>query len=118
MPGFEPLRRAKPVRNADPKSLRGIERTFFVTSKHIEVRPLLQSEGMAMPFIDGLRSYVAQRKFVVHDFVVMPDHVHLQLTVDESMSIEKAVQFVKGGFSSRAKKQLGYQGEDLAARVY
>src|SRR5260370_18209951 len=68
MPGFEPLRRAKPVRNADTKSLRGIERTFFVTYKTIEGRHLLQSEGMAMLFIDGLRSYVAQRKFVVHDF--------------------------------------------------
>lgn len=41
----------------------------------------------------------------------MPGHVHLQLTVDESMNIEKAMQFVKGGFSYRAKKQLGYQGE-------
>jgi putative transposase len=27
------------------------------------------------------------------------------------MSIEKALQFVKGGFSLRAKKELGYNGE-------
>jgi putative transposase len=31
--------------------------------------------------------------------------------VDQSTSIEKAVQFVKGGFSYRAKKELGHQGE-------
>ncbi len=27
------------------------------------------------------------------------------------MSIEKAVQFIKGGFSYRVKKELGYSGE-------
>ena len=58
-------------------------------------RALLQSEGNAMLFIEVLRSYVAAKKFKVHDFVVMPDHVHLLLTVGGEMSIEKAVQFIK-----------------------
>src|SRR5215467_16052353 len=102
---------AKPVRRANPRAIRGIERTFFTTSKAFEGRNLLQSERMALLFIDVLRSYVAAKKFVIHDFVVMPDHVHLQLTVDESLSIEKAMQFIKGGFSFRAKKELVYQGE-------
>ncbi len=74
-------------------------------------RALLQSERNAMLFIDVLRSYVAARKLQVHDFVVMPDHVHLLITVDGDMSIEKAVQFIKGGFSYRLKKQSGYSGE-------
>jgi len=37
----------------------------------------------------------------------MKNHLHLLLTIDESLSIEKAVQFVKGGFSYRIKKELG-----------
>ena len=41
----------------------------------------------------------------------MPDHVHLLITVDESMAIEKAMQFIKGGFSYRLKRELGYRGE-------
>ena len=61
--------------------------------------------------IDVLRSYVAAGKFVLHDFVVMPDHIHLLLTLDQLMSVEKAAQLVKGGFSYRAKKELGYAGE-------
>ncbi len=64
-----------------------------------------------MPLIDVLRSYVAARKFVIHDFVVMPDHVHLLLTVEGDISIEKAVQFIKGGFSYRLKREFGYLGE-------
>jgi putative transposase len=102
---------AKPVRNARPESLRGISRTFFTTSKTTEGRNLLQSERMALLFIDVLRSHVAAKKFKISDFVVMPDHVHLQLTVNESMSIEKAMQLIKGGFSYRVRKELGYQGE-------
>jgi putative transposase len=72
---------------------------------------LLQSERNAMLFIDVLRSYVVLRKFVVHDFVVMPDHVLLLITVDGDIAIEKAVQFIKGGFSYQLRKEFGYLGE-------
>jgi len=47
----------------------------------------------------------------MHDFVIMPDHLHLLLTVEDGMTIEKAMQLVKGGFSSRLKKEAGYLGE-------
>src|SRR5207249_2275731 len=39
------------------------------------------------------------------EFVIMPDHVHVLLT--PLSSLEKIVQFIKGGFSYRAKKELG-----------
>ena len=39
----------------------------------------------------------------------MPDHVHLLLTVDSDMSLERAVQFIRGGFAYRARKELGFQ---------
>lgn len=74
-------------------------------------RALLQSDRNATLFIDVLRSYVAAKRFKVHDFVVMPDHVHLLMTVNGDISIEKAVQFIKGGFSYRLKKETGYMGE-------
>ena len=66
---------------------------------------------MANLFIDVLRSYILAKKFNVHDFVVMPNHVHILLTVPGDLSIEKAMQLIKGGFSFRAKKELGFQGE-------
>ena len=61
--------------------------------------------------IDVLRSYVAAGKFRLHDFVVMPNHVHLLITVGGDMTIEKAMQFIKGGFSFRLQKETGYLGE-------
>jgi putative transposase len=101
---------SKPDRNASPVEILR-SRPFFVTTKTSMGRALLQSERNATLFIDVLRSYVSARKFRVHDFVVMPNHVHLLITVDEEMAIEKAVQLIKGRFSYRLKKEFGYSGE-------
>ena len=64
-----------------------------------------------MLLIDVLRSNVAARKFQLHDFVIMPDHLHLLMTLPGDTTIEKAMQLIKGGFSYRLKKEFGYQGE-------
>ena len=71
-------------------------------------RNLLQSERSARLFIEVLYYYRAQRKYLLHAFVVMPDHFHSLVTVDSGMSIERTVQFVKGGFAFRAGKELGF----------
>ncbi len=102
---------AIPARNAEPKAILSSRRTFFATTKTSMGRALLQSERSAMLLIDVLRSYVAAKKFTIHDFVVMPDHVHLLMTLSGTMSIEKAMQLIKGGYSYRVKKELGYLGE-------
>jgi REP-associated tyrosine transposase len=109
--GLEPLYMARPSRNSSPAAIELQSRTFFVTSKTIEGKALLQSDRMAALFIDVLRSYVLAKKFRVHDFVVMPNHFHLLITIDGEMSIEKALQLIKGNFSYRAKKELGFQRE-------
>jgi len=101
---------ATPLRNARSNQILSCARTFFATTKTSMGRPL-QSERNATLFIDVLRSYVAARKFQLHDFVVMPDHVHLLMTVHSEMTIEKAMQLIKGGFSYRLKKEFGYLGE-------
>ena len=72
---------------------------------------LLQSERNATLLIDVLRSLVAEHRFKLHDFVVMPDHVHLLIEVSEDMTIEKAMQLVKGRFSHRLSHEFGYKGE-------
>ena len=41
----------------------------------------------------------------------MPDHVHPLLTVEDEMTIEKAMQLIKGGFSYRLKKEFDFPGE-------
>jgi putative transposase len=66
---------------------------------------------MAELFIDVLRSTMRTKGIVIYDFVVMPNHVHILMTVPGEISLEKAMQLVKGGFSFRANKELGFPGE-------
>jgi len=81
-----------------------------VTTNTAGGRSLFQTERMALLFIDVLRQYMKAHRFTVHDFVVMRDHVHLLISVTDEMSVEKAVQLIKGGFSYRAGKELNFPG--------
>jgi putative transposase len=102
---------AKPSRNTSAEHIQQGGRTFFISSRTILGRPLLQTERMANLFIDVLRTYVAAKRFQINDFVVMPDHFHLLITLDGAMTVEKAIQLIKGNFSYRAKKELGLHCE-------
>jgi putative transposase len=100
-----------PARNASSDNIPNPTRTFFVTTKTSMGRRVLQSERNAGLLIDVLRSLVAEHKFKLHDFVVMPDHLHVLLTVEEGMTIEKGMQLIKGRFSHRLSHEFGYLGE-------
>ncbi|MGA7831166.1 MAG: transposase [Terracidiphilus sp.] len=102
---------ARPSRNADPKDALSPARTFFTTTKTSMGLMLLQSDRNAGLLIKVLRSLIVERKFELRDFVIMPDHLHLLLTVHDEMTIEKAMQLVKGRFSYCLKKETGYLGE-------
>jgi putative transposase len=98
---------AIPIRNSQAANVIAGARTFFVTSSTWGRRRLLQTDRSAQLFIKTIYDYRAQGKFRLHDFVVMPDHFHVLLTVESNMTIERAVQFIKGGFAFRAGKELG-----------
>jgi putative transposase len=98
-----------PHRHADPQSVIANARTFFVTSSISGKRNLLQSDRSAALFVRVLYEYRAQHKFRLHEFVIMPDHFHVLLTVERDLTIERAVQFIKGGFAFRAGREFGFR---------
>jgi len=102
---------AHPARNAIPVNILNPSRTFFVTTGISMGRRLLQSGRNANLLIDVLRSLVVERKFKLRDFVIMPDHVHLILTLGNEMTIEIAMQLIKGRFSHRMSHEFGRKGE-------
>jgi putative transposase len=69
-----------------------------------ERRELFRNENWSKLFIRTLFDY-RKRGYLLHEFVLMPDHFHALLT--PRITLERAVQFIKGGFSYRAKKVLG-----------
>jgi len=79
---------------------------YFVTASTWRHRSLFQTERVAELFVDTIFRYRREQKFLVHEFVVMPDHFHLLLT-PLRITVERALQFIKGGFSYRVKKELG-----------
>jgi putative transposase len=78
--------------------------TYMVTSSTWERRELFRNERWAKLLIDTLYHYRGTA-YLLHEFVIMADHFHALIT--PQTSLEKAVQFIKGGFSYRAKKELG-----------
>jgi putative transposase len=84
--------------------------TYFVTASAWGHRSLFQSERVAGLLINTLSHYRGAQKYLLHEFVVMPDHIHLMFTPC-GITLERAMQFVKGGISYRAKKELGINAE-------
>ena len=84
--------------------------TYFVTANAWEKRSAFQTDRMKALWLDVLYAYRAQGKYLLHEFVLMPDHFHAVLT-PKDVEIGRALQVIKGGLSYRAKKELGYKGE-------
>lgn len=82
---------------------------YFITASAFQKRNILQSNRMARLFVEVLLDYHCQTKYLLHEFVVMPDHFHLLITPLETL--ERSMQLIKGAFSYRAKKELGFLGE-------
>ncbi len=78
--------------------------TYFVTASTWQRRALFNNPQWAELFLETLHSYRG-RSYLLHEYVLMPDHFHVLITPGET--IERAAQFIKGGFSFRAKKELG-----------
>jgi putative transposase len=88
-----------------------------VTSQHT---PLFRHTQSAELMMDVLVHYREQKKYVLHEFVIMPDHLHLLLTPAAEISLEGAMQLIKGGFSYRlgkAKRGLVCQESFTSHRI-
>jgi putative transposase len=83
----------KPVRRIAPPG------TYFITFSTWQRRRLFVIESYIRLFLKTLYGYRRQSKFLLHAFVVMPEHVHLLLTPAKDVTLERAVQLIKGGYS-------------------
>ncbi len=86
-------------------------RTFLLSSATWQRRMILQSNPLCELLLQVIRDHRAQQRFQLHAFVFMPNHVHLILTPAPLVSLEKAMQLIKGGFSFRAKKEMSFNQE-------
>ena|SRR5271165_5831754 len=87
-----------------PKHRSALGSSYFVTTKCSQGRRLFQVTEIAETLLATLFHYRDAGQYSLHEFVVMPDHLHLILTPSWQTSLEKAVQLIKGGSSHRIHK--------------
>jgi putative transposase len=80
-------------------------RTYLVTAVTAERRSFFQVTATAELLEKTILDYHRQGKFLLHAFVIMPDHFHALITPAPDVSLEKAMQFIKGGLSFRLKSK-------------
>ena len=83
--------------------------TCFITSRTWESRKLFIKSPVCEIVIDTLLHYRDKHNYLLHSFVLMPDHLHILLTPGEGISLERAVQFIKGGSARRIAQQLNFR---------
>ena len=89
--------------------------TYFVSTQTWGRRTLFRVDELAKLMISTLYEYRTRHSYLLHDFVVMPDHLHIILT-PRGITLERAMQFVKGGYSyavgqtGRAKLEIWQPG--------
>lgn len=85
--------------------------SYFITTKCAENRSIFQVPENVKILIDILWKYRNQHIYDLHEFVVMPNHLHVLLTPSQTTSLEKCIQFIKGASSHEIHKQRSHKLE-------
>ncbi len=73
--------------------------TYFLTFSSWQRRQLIVVEAYARLFLKTSYHYRREGRYALHAFVLMPDHIHILLTPAQEVTIERAVQLIKSGYS-------------------
>jgi len=95
----------KPVRLISPPG------TYFVTFSTRQRRRLFVVENYVRLFLQTLYRYRREGRYQLHAFVVMPEHVHLLLIPAQTVTLEHAIQLIKGGYSHALGTIIGRNRE-------
>jgi REP-associated tyrosine transposase len=76
-----------------------------VTTRCWEGRDVFQVTDNSEILVQTMLRYRLQGAYLLHEFVVMPNHLHLLLTPSPITSLERAVQLIKGGSSHTIHKE-------------
>jgi len=85
--------------------------TFLLTTSTYGRKRHFQVDVHAELLMRVLYESRALGRMLLHAFAVMPDHLHLLVTVPPEVGIEKLMQYIKGGYSFRAARELEYRQE-------
>jgi putative transposase len=73
--------------------------TYFITICAHMQRNLFQRDEVAELMVATFAKYCDAGEFELHEYVVMPNHVHLLLSITDRERLGRVIQLIKGGFS-------------------
>jgi putative transposase len=94
---------------AVPKRHGSAPGTYFVTSRTWQGRAIFGRSEPCEIFLDSLLRYRNNGAYRLHGFVLMPDHFHVLLSPGDDTSLERAVQFIKGGSARSIRESLNFR---------
>ena len=79
--------------------------TYFITICAHMQQNLFQRDEVAELMVATFLKYLDAGEFELHEYVVMPNHIHLLLSLNERQQLGRVIQLVKGGFSHSLREQ-------------
>jgi putative transposase len=73
--------------------------TYFISICAHMQRNLFQRDEVAELLVATFDKYRDAGEFELHEYVVMPNHIHLLMSLDDQQQLGRVVQLIKGGFS-------------------
>ncbi len=80
--------------------------SYAITILTHQRKRIFQRTANAELMIATLFRYRDQRRFALHAFVIMPDHLHVLITPAQDHNISSCLQLIKGGYSFIVRKQF------------
>jgi putative transposase len=85
--------------------------TQFVTALTFHRKRLFHNELYGDLLTDVLMRWRQQSSVALHDYVIMPDHLHVLFTVANGSQRAAAIADLQAAFAEELSSQFGYNGE-------
>jgi putative transposase len=78
--------------------------TYFITiCAHVQ-RNMFQRQEVAELMVATFVKYRDAGEFELHEYIVMPNHVHLLVSLNDRQELGRVIQLIKGGFSHSLRR--------------
>jgi REP-associated tyrosine transposase len=86
---------------AIPSRHQSVPGTYFVTSRTWQSRARFVTDSFSAVFLESLLHDRQEAAYSLPAFVLLPDHFHILLTPAPGKSLERVMQYIKGGSARR-----------------
>ncbi len=83
----------------------------LITTNVVQRRPIFREARVAGQLLGVIDEVKTQEPVTVHGYVIMPDHLHLVLSVRAEITLGRVVQLIKGRFAWRYNRDKNRSGK-------